>query len=337
MEPKNTHFYYSFLNTEEKKLFNSAFLQLCRKQTEIRIQAALPSAKKVILSVLKDCPEFYYVDNTRIQFVSGTGGTEIRMRYTKNPEEIRMIDQRLEQISSRFLSEICRRRLNCRETVRYVHDFILRNTEYDYESAEKKELSGDVSTVCGVFCSQRAVCKGISLAAKWLLDQAGIASGLVEGRVPEEVSHTQSGAPEEKRNNHVWNIVNVNHCWSYMDVTMDMGASQKNSTCISYDYFLRSEANMSKYLQFDSPGVSCDREMYSYFIQNKVIFAREEILLKFIHYCRKKRIRRLYFQVEGGLAMRPPDEIQRLISRCIFSGYQWRYNPYLKIYDFELL
>ena len=151
MEPKNTHFYYSFLNAEEKKLFNSVCLQLCRKQPEIRIPAALPSTKKIILSVLKDCPEFYYVDNTRIQFVSGTGGTEIRMRYTKNLEEIRMIDQRLEQISSRFLSEIYRRRLNCRETVRYVHDFILRNTEYDYESAEKEELSGDVSNICGVF------------------------------------------------------------------------------------------------------------------------------------------------------------------------------------------
>ena len=336
MEPKNTHFYYSFLNAEEKKLFNSVCLQLCRKQPEIRIPAALPSTKKIILSVLKDCPEFYYVDNTRIQFVSGTDGTEIRMRYTKNLEEIRMIDQRLEQISSRFLSEIYRRRLNCRETVRYVHDFILRNTEYDYESAEKEELSGDVSNICGVFCNQRAVCKGISLAAKWLLDRVEIPSGLMEGRVPEEKYHTAS-EPPDRQNNHAWNIVKINHCWSYMDVTMDMGAGQKDSTCISYDYFLRSEANMSKYLQFDSPGVFCDREMYSYYVQNKVIFAREEVLLKFIHYCKQKRIRRLYFQVEGGLAMRPPDEIRRMISRCIFSGYQWRYNPHLKIYDFELL
>lgn len=338
MELTKVRFYYSFLNLTERKMFDSVYDQLLKQQTQIRVMGTLRMVKKIMLCVLRDCPEIFFVDNTRMEFLSGVGCITVRMKYTKNHAEVRAIRQRLDNMSDRFLEEIKRRKLNNWDIIRYVHDFILKNTEYAKENLAMQDASGDVSTICGVFINKRAVCMGISLAAKWLLDRAGIVSGLLEGRM------IDAGSPrladytgESSQNNHAWNIVNVNDVWHYMDVTMDMGASQEGKSWIAYDYFLRDDWNMEKYVQYENPYTVCVSEKYSFFAAKKVIFAREEVLIKYLKYCVKKKIRRIYFQTEGELALKPADQIQRLVSQYMMSGYQWRYNQKLSIYDFKLV
>ncbi len=338
MELTNVRFYYSFLNLTEKKIFDSIYDQLQKQQPQIRVLGTLRTVKKILLCVMKDCPEIFFVDNTKMEFLSGMGSVTVRMTYTKNHMEVRAIRQRLDTISSRFLNEIKKRQLNNRDIIRYVHDFILKNTGYARENLAMQDASGDVSTICGVFINKRAVCMGISLAAKWLLDQAGIISGVVEGRV------IDAGCPrltdytgESSQNNHAWNIVNVNDDWHYMDITMDMGASQENKMWVAYDYFLRDDANMEKYTQYENPYADCSVEKYSFFAAKKVVFGKEDMLKKYLQYCVKKKIRRIYFQTVGELALKPPEHIQRLISQYVMSGYRWRYNQKLCIYDFKLV
>ncbi len=334
----SVHFYYSFLNLTEKKMFDSIYDQLRKQQTQIRVMGTLRAVKKVLICVLRDCPELFFVDNTRMEFLSGVGYVTVRMKYTKNHAEVRAISQRLDYLGGRFLEEIKRRRLNNRDVIRYVHDFILKNTEYAMESQAMQDASGDVSTICGVFINQRAVCMGISLAVKWMLDQAGIASGVLEGRM------IDAGSPrladytgEDAQNNHAWNIVNVNDDWYYMDVTMDMGASQEGKTWISYDYFLRNDRNMEQYVQYNNPHTVCVDEKYSFFAAKKVIFSSEDVLIKYLKYCVKKKIRRICFQTVGDLALKPADQIQRLVSQYTMSGYRFRYNRNLSVYDFKLI
>lgn len=338
MELTNVRFYYSFMNLTEKKMFDSIYQQLLNQKPLIRVMGTVRTVKKVLLCVLKDCPEIFFVDNTRMEFVSGMGSVSVRMTYTKNHAEVRAIRQRLDLISSRFLDEIKKKQLKNRDIIRYVHDFILKNTEYARESLAMMDASGDVSTICGVFINKKAVCMGISLAAKWLMDQVGIPSGVIEGRL------IDAGTPrladytgDSSQNNHAWNIIDVNDSWHYMDITMDLGASQENKTWISYDYFLRDDAHMERYVQYENPYTDREGEKYSFFAAKKVAFAGEDILKKYLQYCAKKRIRRIYFQAEGELASKPPDYIQKLIAQYTVSGYRWRYNEKLHIYDFRLL
>jgi len=334
----NVRFYYTFLKPQEKRMFDSICAQLQVCQPEIHVTGSLQTARKILPFVLNDCPEFFYADNTRMQFVSGMGTVSIRMRYTKDASQIRAIRQRLDTIGRRFLAEVQKKQLNNQDTVRYVHDFILKNTEYAQESLDRQDLSGDVSNICGVFVNKRAVCKGIALAAKWLLDQAGIPSGVIEGRVIRpEIAGMQKYIGKDSQNDHAWNVVNVNDVWQYMDITMDLGASQDNKSWIAYDYFLRGDAAMAEYVQYRNPYIDCKTEKYSYFVRNRTIISGEEDLRKYLRYCMKNRKKRLYFQVEESLAQKDASAIETLVSRTVRSEFRWRYNQKLHIYDFMLM
>lgn len=335
----NVRFYYSFLNLAEKKIFDSIYAQLQKMQPEIRIMGTARTVKKILFYVLKDCPELFFVDNTSMQLLSDMGGVTVQMKYLKNHAEVKAVNQRLRMISDRFLKEIEKRQLDNRNTIRYVHDFILKNTEYARERLDRRDASGDVSTICGVFVDKRAVCMGISLAAKWLLDQAGIVSGVMEGCVTEDENNAYGNAADGNCSyNHAWNIVDVNDDWHYMDITMDIGASQNDKAWVSYDYFLRGDATMKKYVQYENPYVTCELEKYSFYVSHKVIFSGEKMLTKYLQYCVKKHVGRMYFQVEKELAQKSPDQIHRLVSQyLLFSAYQWRYNQKLNIYDFKVI
>ena len=321
------------MNPGDRKLYDSMYAQIEKKQSSFRVFGTMAAVKRVLPLLLSDGPEFFFVDNTQMQFSSGMGMVTVMLRFQKSQAEIRAISQRLEQLKNRFLQVLAAKQLNNRETVRYVHDFIIKNTDYAQENLMRMDAAGDVSTICGVFLNHRAVCMGIALAAKWLLDQAGIVSGVITGRMPDLNS---AFAALGEADNHAWNIVNINDCWEYMDVTMDLGACQEEKNWVSYDYFLRSEENMKKYVVIDNPYLKCTVEPDSYFSFHKVCFSNEQILCKYLQYCAKRHVRHIYFQVQGELAARSPDQISRLLRKYILDGYRFRYNEKLGVYNYKL-
>lgn len=316
-------------------MYDSICSQLDQCQQSVRVMGTIAMAKKVLPLVLLDCPEYFYVDSSHLGFLGGMGMVTLQITYTKHQAEIRAVKQRLNQIRESFLTELSRRKMNNRDTVRFVHNIVIKNTDYAMDHMMRLDTSGDVSTICGVFLHHKAVCLGISLAAKWLLDQAGICSGVIEGCIPDHGSFAAAGT-DGMQNNHSWNIVNVNDCWQYMDVTMDLGGCQSDKTWISYDYFLRNEANMRKYVVFENPYITCDVEADSYFVSNKVCFSRADVFRKYLKYCAKSKVKRLYFQMTGELAGWKKDRILLLIREYILCGYRMRNNEALGIFDFKL-
>ena len=334
MQQKKLKYHYMFLHASEQKMYEHIYDQLAALQPTVKVSGTLEMAKKVTLAVLDDCPEFFYVDNTHVSFLAGGGLVEIKPDYIKSPAEIHIIRQRLNAIKERFLQVLEKKKMGDRAAVAYVHNLILRVIDYAEENRVRGDVSGDVSTICGVFINYRAVCKGISLAAKWLLDQAGIPSGVVEGRVltEHELHLPQNMIDGTLPNNHAWNIVKVNGCWQYMDVTMDLGACQEDRQWIAYDYFLRNDENMRHYVFYQNP-LGCPVEPDSYFNRKKVCFSEERTLRRFFRYCAEHQVKRICFQVKGKLEKRSGEELIELLERYIFTGFRWKENKKLKIYD----
>lgn len=220
-------------------------------------------------------------------------------------------------------------------TVKYVHDFIIKNTEYAFDNYHTGNVDGEVTGIVGVFFRHKALCGGISLAAKWLLDRAGIPSGVIEGLVAGDGVDINT-IPPDVEINHAWNIVCVNDVWQYMDVTMDMGSSPKGMMT-AYDYFLRKDSVMDKYARFKKPPVKCPEEPYCYFAGNHCYLTSASQVEAYVRACWKKGKKRIYFEVHGEAAKLSDSEIAGIARSIILSGYQYRVNHKFGIYDIVLI
>ncbi len=131
------------------------------------------------------------------------------------------------------------------DRVKAIHDHIIDHTQYNTGKADDM---GD-HTPYGVFVLGRSVCEGYTLAAKLLLDEAGIENLLVEG----------SGRGE----NHIWNMVKLDDKYYHLDVTWDDPVDERGGKEYKeYDYFLVSDEVMKKDHQWDGDDVPAAPENY---------------------------------------------------------------------------
>ena len=148
-----------------------------------------------------------------------------RCFYCKCYDEecIAMAEELLPQIVTAQMSEY--------EMVKAIHDYIVNNTQYDYD----RFLNGTVPEVShsplGVFEYGVAVCQGYAYAFELLCDLSGIECEFVSG--------VAGGG------GHAWNQVKVDGKWYNIDVTWDDPIYYFNGVLtpyLSYDYFLVSDA-----------------------------------------------------------------------------------------------
>lgn len=319
-------YYYQSLSPGEKKIYEALEKGLVSRADSIRVMGSGIQVKKILPMVYLDNPQFFYVDNTQLSLADGGLFCIVHPCYYKTEAQCRSIEAYLQKIAGRFIDEIRKKRLNNQMTVKYVHDFIIRNTSYAKENQASGDASGDVSTIVGVFCNQRAVCLGIALAAKWLLDLAGIPSGVMEGCVSEGM---------EKENNHAWNIVSINDLWYHMDTTMDMGASISKRQ-ISYDFFLRSDAVFRRLALYVPPGEMADIEKYSYFASSHTVLRDKTQIESYIKNCIRNKRRRIYFELGAGCEAVSREQIGKYLSSVYIGSYRIRMNVKLNIYDIFL-
>lgn len=320
-------YYYYSLAPAEKKIYETLESGLAARENPIRVMGRGAQVKKILPMVYFDHPQFFYVDNTQISLADGGLFCIVHPCYYKGQEQSRSIEDYLQKIADRFVEEIRKKRLNNQMTVKYAHDFIIRNTDYAKESLASGQVQGDVSNIAGVFCNHRAVCMGIALAVKWLLDLAGIPSAVIEGCVNEST---------KKQNNHAWNMVCINDLWYHMDTTMDMGASISKQQ-ISYDYFLRSDKVFQKIAWYIRPEKIENIEKYSYFASSHAVLRDRSQIEQYIKKCVGNKKKRIYFELWGDGESLSREQIGKYLRNNRYSGsFCLRTNTKLNIYDITL-
>lgn len=95
--------------------------------------------------------------------------------------------------------------MNNVEKVLAVHDWLVRECDYDYANYLNKTIPDESYTAYGVFVNGKAVCQGYSLAFSTILQQLGISSYIVSSPAM----------------NHAWNMVYVDGAWFHVDATWD--------------------------------------------------------------------------------------------------------------------
>ena len=119
------------------------------------------------------------------------------------------------------------------EKVKAIHDYIINNTQYDYDNYLNGTVPDSSFSAVGVFQHGVAVCQGYAYAFELLCDLAGIECELVTG--------TGNGG------GHAWNQVKVDGQWYNIDLTWDDPIYYYNGVLtpiLVYDYFLISDEQM---------------------------------------------------------------------------------------------
>ena len=98
------------------------------------------------------------------------------------------------------------------EKAREVHDYLIRNVQYDFSDNSYKSY--------GALVEGRAVCQGYSLAYREVLLHLGVKCNVLIGT-------TSQGL-------HTWNLVEVNGTGYFIDVTFD----DKDDDKVYYEWFM---------------------------------------------------------------------------------------------------
>ncbi len=180
-----------------------------------------------ITAYQNDHPEVFWLDGNCYYYCQD-GYTYITLIYTMDADTC-------EQAKLNFESKVDEILQNAPldaspfELELYVHDYIIENCEYDYEAADAvindDDIDGNFSNAYGALVESKAVCGGYTMAFNLLCNSLGIDCINVSGKGESE--------------NHIWNCVQLDGEWYYVDVTWDDVDSEdeENSELYQYIYF----------------------------------------------------------------------------------------------------
>lgn len=111
-----------------------------------------------------------------------------------------------------------------------IHEYVVKNTAYDYDNYINEVVPKDSYTAYGALIIGRAVCQGYADVMKLLLNLAGIEAQVVVG---------YAGEP------HAWNLVKIEGEYYHVDATWDDPVPDAGDK-VRYTYFNLSDERMSK-------------------------------------------------------------------------------------------
>lgn len=119
------------------------------------------------------------------------------------------------------------------EQLKYVHDWIVNNTVYQYADTDY-ECEADGPVVYG-----RAVCEGYSKAFMYFAQSLGFECVCAIGK---------AGGVD-----HMWNMVKLGGQWYNVDATWDDPVMSDGSNALRHKYFLVSDSMIMQDHSFDTP------------------------------------------------------------------------------------
>ena len=248
--------YYRKLSKEEKYVYD-ALLEGYLKRKKIFGISSFPT-KAIIEALNIEHPELFYVNITQIVSIDGIdGNVYIKPRYLYSIKEEQSVLNKVKSIVKRLKLD------DYEMTVRNIHNYFVRYIEYDNAELEPNIAKRENHSIYGVFKNSMAVCEGVSKAFSYMLSLCGIDCTCVQG--------TKNG------NGHMWNVVNLQGRNYHIDVTNDIGATEKNCKKPRYFYYLVTDDVMKRNFDFNEQFYCYSTEMNLFYHYKRVFFNKSEL------------------------------------------------------------
>jgi transglutaminase-like putative cysteine protease len=118
-----------------------------------------------------------------------------------------------------------------REKVKAVHDWMVKNIQYDYDNYLANKIPFRSYQVDGAMLYGKAVCEGYAKTFELFMNALGIDCRTVKGEASDE-----SGW-----GGHAWNAVKLDGVWYYIDVTWDDPVPDSGNSVPWYNYYLTTD------------------------------------------------------------------------------------------------
>ena len=119
-------------------------------------------------------------------------------------EQVNQAMAQLESVKNQIISQAQGSTYN---KVKYVHDYLVENTEYDSTISNP-----DIYNIYGTLIRKSSVCEGYAKSFKYLMDALNIPCVIVIGNATNSSGESES---------HAWNYVQINNIWYAVDCTWD--------------------------------------------------------------------------------------------------------------------
>ena len=230
------YYHYDLLSDEDKVLYTEIYSIISNLSKDTKVSSKDPDKiEKAFSYVMLDHPELFYL--TGYSFTKYMRGNKIEKitlsgnyTMTKNEADSKklLVDSYVDKCIEGYDGYV-----DDYEKVKYVYEYLIKNTEYDMSVANNQN-------VLSVVVDNRTVCQGYAKAMQLILNRMGVFCILCEG----VVKGTES---------HVWNIVRINDKYYHVDATwgdasymIEDTSGQFEAPDINYDYLCVTDEEITK-------------------------------------------------------------------------------------------
>ncbi len=155
--------------------------------------------------------------------LSETGEVKIEVSYLYSPEQITLIEQKLDQIIKNEIDSTA----SLYDQIKAFHDYIIDHTKYDVKRNDEGTSSYLSYLAYGPLIDGYATCNGYTDVMALYLNRLGLKNY--------KIATTQS---EDTKEGHVWNAVFLDDEWLHLDLTWDDPVSKDGKDYLQHKYFL---------------------------------------------------------------------------------------------------
>lgn len=256
-------YYYNQLNKNQQKAYYAMKAGLQSLAASFPVPRLTQRELADVYFLLRlDHPEIFYSVEFSYRYYDDSDYIEMVPNYLFQKNKIQDHQKAMEARVKKLARQA--EKLNERDKLLFVHDFICQNVHYD---KLKKPYSHEI---IGALGHGVAVCEGIAKAVKILCDTLGIWC----------IIAVSEANPEKKiKYRHAWNVVRIGGKYYHLDATFDNTLSNENG--IRYDYFCLSD---SQVFRDHEPSIwkipACEDGDHSYYREKKLSFTKYEDVRK---------------------------------------------------------
>lgn len=171
--------------------------------------------QKMLTYINNFVPVYNSFKNIETEF-NNLGKVSVKIKHDYTKEEIELLNNKVEEI----IANVIDIDMKDEAKIKAIHDYIIKNTKYDKEKADKKVNKYKSDIAYGALIEGYAICGGYSDSMKLFLDKFNIPNIKISSE------------------NHIWNAVKLDGKWYHLDLTWDDPVTSTGEDIIEYNYFL---------------------------------------------------------------------------------------------------
>ncbi|MCR5302616.1 MAG: hypothetical protein K6E49_09290 [Lachnospiraceae bacterium] len=251
----DSNYAYSGLDETGKNCYLEIYAILSEMLENVELSSKDPDEVDLAFrAVMVDHPELFYVKGYSIgKYMNGKMLRKIVFSgsYTMTEDEVERARDQVEAYVDEVIAG-CPEDADDFDTIKYVHDYLIKHNEYDTDSVNNQNILSVVQ-------NGRTVCQGYTKMMQLILNRMGVFCTLVNGKacgsngVPDS-SEELADAKNAEWGGHVWNIVKCNGMYYNVDVTwgdavinlMSDDGSLSRDIEVNYEFFLVDDATLDE-------------------------------------------------------------------------------------------